>query len=136
MRVKFLTLGLICLLVLGSILSAEEKGQINFWQKFFPDHLERVYIIMKDGMIFKHTSHYEDKIYMSMGDLQNRLKKKNYGIKDIAIIIHNHLKNFKFSPVDHKQYRGLKEHGFKGLFLLYSHVTNKTYDIEDKEKSK
>ncbi|MBA7513319.1 hypothetical protein ES705_05334 [subsurface metagenome] len=136
MRTKILIMGVISLLMLSSILSAEEKEQINFWQKLFPDRLERVYIIMKDGTIFKHTSHYEDKIYMSMESLQRTLKKKDCTIKDIAIIIHNHLKNSKFSSIDHKQYMRLKKHGFNGSFLLYSHMTSKTYDIEDKGKSK
>jgi hypothetical protein len=136
MRVKIIILGLISLLMVSFILSAEEKREANLWQKLFPDRLERVYIIMKDGTAFNHTSHYEDRIYMSIESLQGTLKKKDYTIKDIAIIIHNHLKNSKFSSIDHKQYRRLKKHGFNGLFLLYSHMTNKVYDIENKKKSK
>ena len=131
-----MTLGLICPLMLGFIFSMEEKRQINFWQKLFTEPIETVYIIMKDGMPFKHTNHYEDKVYMSIGMLEKTLKKfknKNYSIKDIAIIIHNHLKNYKFSPEDRKQYRILKKYGFNGLFLLYSHVTNKTYCLEEKK---
>ena len=88
MRFKILALGLIFLLMLGFVLSAEKKRQTNFWQKFFPDLLERVYIIMKDGTIFKHTSHEERFIRLGAGILEETLKKKSYKIKDIAIIIH------------------------------------------------
>ena len=140
MRVKISVLGLICLLMLGSVSSAKKMREVNFWQILFPDPIERVYIILKDGMVFKYTSHFEDKIYMSMEtclkNTLNKFKNKKYGVEDIEIIIHNHLTDFKFSPEDRKQCIRLKEHGFNGLFLLYSHMTNKTYNIEEKEKSK
>jgi len=118
-------------------LSAEKKRRINSWQDLFSEPVERVYMMMKDGLVLNHTSHYGDKIYMSIEALETTLKKfnKNYRIKDIAIIIHNHFKDFRFSPEDHKQYRRLKKHGFNGSFLLYSHLTKKVYDIEEKEKS-
>lgn len=139
MRVKILTLGIISLLMLGSVLSAEKEKQDNFWQGFFPDHLEVVYIIMKDGTSFSRTSHYETKVHMSIGKLEEMLKKfkdKDYDIKHIAIIIHNHFSNRDFSPEDRKQYSMLKKYGFKGLFLMYCHGTNKAYDIEDEEEPK
>jgi len=137
MRAKALTLGLICPLMLSFIFSMEEKRQINFWQKLFSDPVEIVYVIMKDGTPVNYTSHYEDKVYMSVGRLEETLKKfkkKNYRIKDVAILIHNHLTSCKFSHEDRNQYRRLKKYGFNGLFLLYSNMTNKTYCLEDKKK--
>lgn len=138
MRAKALILGLICLLMLGCVLSAEEEDVINYnWQELFTEPIEKVYVIMKDKTGFEHTSHDEIKVHMSIGMLQRRLKKvkdKNYRIKDIAIIIHNHLKYCHFSDDDYKQYMRLKQHGFNGVFLLYCQRTNKAYDIEDDEK--
>ena len=133
-------IGLIFPLMLSSILSPEKKRQINIsWQQFFPDHLERVYIIMKDGIIFPYTSHYAGKVYISIGWLEKALKKhknKNYSIKDIAVVIHNHQKNKNFGQEDYEQYGMLKRYGFDGQFLMYCHRTKKVYDIEDKKKPK
>ena len=94
---------------------------------------------MKDGMIFNHNSQHDGKIYMKIGMLEKRLKKfkgKNYSIKEIKVVIHNHRRKNYFTPADYRQYRMLKKYGFKGLFLIYCHRTNKTYDIEGKKKSK
>jgi len=121
--------------MLGSVLSTEKTGIINPWQRLFTEPIEIVYIIMKDGVGFKHTSRYETKIHLNIGMLERKLKKikkRNYSIKEIMIVIHNHLRNSEFSPEDHRQYMRLKEHGFNGSFLLYSHMTNKTYNIENK----
>ena len=123
-------LGLACLLMLGSVLPGEKKRQVyRSWQDFFPDSVERIYIIMKDYTIFPYTSHYEDMIYIEIGRLEKALKKKGYKIKDIAIIIHNHLDDSRFSILDHKQYRKLKKYGFDGRFLLYSRRTKEVCDI-------
>ena len=135
MRAKALTLSLIYLLLLGSVLPAEEIDLLNdYWQKLFTEPFETAYIYMKDYTFFPYTSHYEDLIYMEIGRLEEALQKKGYEIKDIAVIIHNHLKDCTFSAEDHKQYRRFKKYGFRGLFLLYSNITNKVYDIEDKKK--
>ena len=137
MRVKILILGLIYLLMLGSILSAEEKDDFNPWQSLFTEPIETIYIIMKDDKVFKQSNQDEVKVYMDSGRLEEALKNfkgKNYGIKDIAVIIHNHLKIRSFSDEDRKQYRSLKKYGFNGYFLVYCHISNEVYDIEDKNK--
>ena len=92
---------------------------------------------MKDGTFFKRTDHYENKVTVDIGLLEEDLKKikgKNYSIKDIAVVIHNHLKGCRFSPEDRKQYRRLKRYGFNGFFLLYCHRTKEVYDIGDNKK--
>ncbi len=136
MRAKILTLGLIYFLMLGSVLSAEKKDIINSWQELFPDLIERIYIIMKDGKIFKHTTLEERRISSNAWMLKDALKQTPYKIKDITIIIHNHRFKRKFSTGDWTFYRDLKRRGFNGRFLLYCHRTNKIYDIEDKAKSR
>lgn len=136
MKAKILTLALIYLLLLGPALPAEKRDPINdYWQKLFTEPVETVYIIMKDYTIFPHSSYYEDVVYMEIGRLEKAIKKKGYKIEDIAVVIHNHLDDSRFSILDRKQYRRFKKYGFNGFFLLYSHITNKTYDIEDKRKS-
>jgi len=85
---------------------------------------------MKDKTVFRFTNLYERMVYLSVERVEKELKKRSYKIKDIEIVIHNHLADCKFSPSDESQYRALKERGFAGLFLLYCHRTNKTYDIE------
>lgn len=138
MRTKILTLGLISLLLLGSVFSADKKRQVNFWEGLFKEPIEIIYMIMKDGTPLRHTSNSEIAVYTSIEKLEKGLKSldKSYRIKDIAIFIHNHFRDSKFSLEDRRLYEELKTCGFDGLFLLYSHMTNKTYDIEDEEKSK
>jgi len=135
MKTKILILGLIYLLMQGSVLSAEKKDSTNSWQKLFTEPVEIVYIIMKDKTGFKDTNYDENLIYMKIERLEERLKnsKGAYKIKDIAVVIHNHRKKKYFTPKDIRQYEILKKHGFSGLFLLYCHRTNKTYSLENKE---
>lgn len=123
--------------MLSPFLSAEKKDSIN-WQELFTEPYEIAYIIMNDWITFTYSNQDENKVYITIGKLEKQLQtpERKYKIEDIAIIIHNHLKDCKFSPRDYKQHRRFKKHGFKGLFLFYSHMTNKVYDIEHKEKSK
>lgn len=135
MRAKALTLGLISLLLLlGSVLSAKEKKEVNPWQELFTEPIEIVYIIMKDGSHLKQTNYEERLVRMGAGKLETILKKTPYEIKDITIIIHNHRFERKFSPSDWRFYRDLKKRGFEGHFLLYCHWANKVYSIEKKKK--
>lgn len=125
--------------MLGSVLSAGKEKRVYSWQELFPDRLERVYIFMKDGMVIKHTSHDETGIHMSIARLEETLRKiknKNYSIKEIEVIIHNHRWENYFSPSDHRQYSMLKKYGFNGRFLMYCHRTKEAYDIEENKKSK
>jgi len=126
-----MTLGLACLLMLGSVLSGEKKAPTNHWQELFTEPCEIVYFIMKDDMAFKDTNYNENLIYLKIEKLEERLKtsERNYKIKDIAIVIHNHRKKKYFTPNDIRQYKVLKKHGFSGLFLLYCHRTKEIYPI-------
>ena len=134
---KILTLGLICLVMVSFVLSAEKKREITIsWQELFPDHLERVYIIMKDGAIIQHSSQDDFMVDISIGRLKEELKNRDCSIKDIAVVIHNHRYKKEFSRGDYRQYWTLKDYGFDGQFLLYCHRTKEVYDIEEKEKSR
>ena len=133
MKVKAFILVLIYFLLLGPIFSAEKEADINRWQSLFIEPVETLYIIMEDRVAFKYSSQDENQVFLTIGTLEKQLRtpERDYKMKDIAVIIHNHLKDCKFSSTDKKQYWRFKKYGFKGLFLLYSHTTNKTYDIED-----
>lgn len=123
--------------MLGPVLSAEKKGEVKTWKDLFTEPVETVYIIMKDGMIFQHSNQNEVMVEMSIGRLEKKLRKvkgKNYSIKEIRTVIHNHRRKNFFTRADYRQYEMLKKYGFKGLFLMYCHRTNKVYDIEDKTK--
>ncbi len=135
MKIRILILGLILLLI--PLSGIEKSGVINYdWQELFPDHLERVYIIIKNGAIIQHSSQYEAMINISVGMLETRLEERGSSIKEIVIIIHNHRKEKSFSRNDYKQYWTLKSYGFDGLFLLYCHRTKEVCDIESGEKLK
>ena len=138
MRARIVILGLIYLLMLGSAFSIEKEDSINnYWQELFTEPIETIYIFMKDDKGFKHSNQNEVRVYMDSGRLEEALKSfkgKSYSIKDIAVIIHNHLKGCGFSDEDRKQYRSLKKYGFNGFFLVYCHTSNKTYDIEGENR--
>jgi len=133
MRVKILLLGLILIFLSLSLFASKN---FNFFTPLFTDPVERVYFIMKDGMLFKHTDCYENVIYMRIEELEKELRtsERAYKIKDIAIVIHNHRTNKYFTPEDISQHKILKEYGFNGLFMIYCHMTNKTYCLRDQEK--
>jgi len=119
--------------MVSSIILAEEKNSDYCWEKFFTDTVEKVYIIMKDGTIIRHSSQSERMIDISIGRLEEELKKvkdRNYSIKEIKIVIHNHQWKNYFSRSDYKQYWMLKSFKFDGQFLLYCYRTKKAYNIE------
>ena len=122
-------LGLACLLMLGSVFSI--ANQTKSWLDYFPDPIEQIYVVMKDETAFKFTNYEERLVYMGVGILEDFLKKKIYGIKDIVIIIHNHRFEQKFSPADWKFYNDLKKRNFSGHFLLYCHRTKEIYPISN-----
>ena len=121
------------LLLLCFVFSADKKRQVNSWEELFTEPIETIYIFMKDGATFLHSSQDEAIINMRIGLLEKKLKEKNSSIKEIAIVIHNHRRKNYFSHSDYKQYRMLKKYGFDGQFLMYCHRTEKVYDIEEKK---
>ena len=136
MRARILILSLIYLLVLGSAFAIEKKGNFNPWQSLFTEPIETLYIIMEDRVAFRYSNQDEIEVHMTLGKLEKELRtpERNYKIEDIVVIIHNHLKGCTFSPTDRKLHWRLKKYGFRGRFLLYSHTSNETYDIEGKIK--
>jgi len=118
--------------------SDEEKS----WGDYFTEPLETLYVQMEDNETWKYTSHDEKGINLSTEALQRWFKRINkergtdYNINNIKFILHNHLRDSKFSDRDYKQYRNLGGSGFKGRFLMYSNISKQVYDINKKEKDK
>lgn len=114
-----------------------QRSEDKYWGGQFKDLVETVYIVMKDGDNFKISSQEGRKVNLDVGRLDEYLKGikgKEYSVKDIDIVIHNHLKRPKFSPSDKKQYRRFKDFGFTGKFLMYSHLRKRTYEYKLDEK--
>jgi len=112
---------------------ANQTTHICFWEKLFTEPVETLYIIMEDGSPFRHSNQYENLIYCDIAEFKKRLKtpQKKYKIEDIAIVIHNHFVNNKFSEDDIRRYEELKKEDFDGLFLMYCRRTNESYNIKD-----
>jgi len=114
-----------------------QKTADKFWASKFKDLIETVYIVMKDGKAFAISSQEGGKVNLDIGRLDEQLRKmkgKNYSIKEIDTVTHNHLKVPKFSPSDSKQYRRFKDFGFTGKFLMYSHLRKQVYEYKLDEK--
>ena len=111
---------------------ARKKIDIS-WKELFPDPTEKVYAIMKNGVIFRATSHDEKKVHMGFRILEKEIKKRGYKIEDIEIVVHNHRKEKSFSRSDYKQYWTLGSQGFDGKFLMYCHRTKEAYDMNKEQ---
>ena len=109
-------------------------ADIKLWKELFPDPCETLYLFMKDNKIFKYSTRNTGGILINAEGIKEALEStKKYSMKDIAIVIHNHRFNRRFSPGDWQFYRDLKKRGFKGLFLMYCHWTKEVYDIDEKK---
>ena len=117
-----------------------EQVEIDeFWGKEFKVLVETVYIVMKIGQTFPISSQEGRKINLDIGRLDEQLRKiegGNYSVKEIDTIIHNHLRRPRFSSSDEKQYRRLKDFGFTGKFLMYSHLRKEVYEYKQEKKVK
>lgn len=118
----------------------EQTAFDKYWEEIFKDRVETLYIIMDDKTPFRYTSDNSETIDLNAGALDSWLKQvrgEEYSLKNVKLIIHNHLKNSRFSDIDLREHYRLKKLGFKGHFMIYSHMTKKTYEDKlDTEKNK
>lgn len=88
------------------------------YQKLFINQTKEVmYFIMSNGLVVTVTSERKEAINQSL----------KIRVKDIKVVIHNHLAIRKFSNSDKEFYLHLLEKGFKGKFLLY--VKPRIYEL-------
>lgn len=115
----------------------DKESKKKSWGDYFTEPSETVYILMGDNQLFKYSSNERDNIDLNIESLQewfkrvNKTKKTDYGIGNIAMIMHNHPTDRKFSDRDYRHYEDLKKNDFGGLFLMYSHMTKKVYNINE-----
>jgi len=107
--------------------------QGNIYKGFFTEPFETLLIVFKDGDFITFSSHHAYWITMSFGWLGDFLKKNNKKIKDIKIIIHNHLIPTRFTEGNKYFYRKFKEAGFQGLFCIYYPATEMVKILEDEK---
>jgi hypothetical protein len=89
---------------------------------------ETLVIVFKDGRCLLFSEGREDSVMVSAGMIDEVLKKLKYGMQDIEIIMHNHLKPQWFSPQDRKFCHQLVKFGFRGRFLVYFPSRSKTIE--------
>ena len=117
--------------------AVQEEKRRKFWGSQFKDLIERVYIVMKDGVAFPIDSQDEKRITLDIGMLDEQLrgiKDKKYSIKEIDTIIHNHFRSPSFTLSDKKQYRRLKQYGFTGKFKMHNHMRKEVYEYKPEAK--
>lgn len=128
MRAQIVILGLIILLMLGSVLPI--LG--NSWDTIFKAMgYELMCLKMDDGKILKFTTYHKDKV--DRKDLFRFIRDEGYKPSQIEVCIHNHPMGHgqnQFSANDKKLYEQMGRHGFKGEFLLY--CRGKIYELKEK----
>ena len=114
MKTKIMIPGLICLLILGSVLPAFG----GFWDTVFRGMgYEKMFLRMDDKKMLEYTTY--NKMTINRTDFFAFLKKKGYTVSQIKVCIHNHPYSIDFSEGDKKFYRQIVKAGFKGKFLVY-----------------
>ena len=115
----------------------EEEKKEKSWGDYFTEPMETLYILTEDNQLFKYTDSEEKGIDFNTQALQmwlksvNKKRGTNYSVGNIKMILHNHLKDSKFSDKDHKTYRDLTKSGFNGQYMMYSNLSKKVYNINE-----
>lgn len=92
----------------------------NFYKQIFTEPVESVLFLFTNGEFFIFTSMDQNAIYGELNIIIDYLEKKKKDVKDLILVIHNHLNLGSFSSTDTKTYYRLRENGFTGKYLLYT----------------
>lgn len=125
--VKRLILTLVLIIFAPSLLSANQiipttqDHIVTMSRELYPfvEPIEICYVITVTGRVIRITSQLPHKIWF-IPSFEDVIKEYDIELKDIFIIIHNHLKPGTFSEQDIRLYRNLRRNGFKGAYLLYT----------------
>lgn len=115
------------------VAKAYKVDEGNLFRLLFKEPVEICYIMLKNGTIFKITQYFENKVYINIEQMRKELKEYDCDIKDIVIIIHNHLDLSRISEQDKKIYRYLRQEGFKGVFAIFLQGADTVLIYEEKE---
>lgn len=94
----------------------------NMFSKMFTEPFEIGYIIMFDGTIYRFTNQLNKMVIFP--NLDEFLKSEGKEIKDIAIVVHNHLYPGSPSQQDTWLFQKLISLGFRGSFVIYLPFSN------------
>ena len=98
-----------------------EKG--NIFEQFFTEPFESMVLLAQDGTFYTMTTQHDLVIAIQPAQVYEFLLKENLEVKDLVIIIHNHLSPAGFSPGDDYFYRYFVKRGFQGAFCIYYPAT-------------
>jgi hypothetical protein len=106
-----------------------EKGRLftgdGLFHRRLKDPHEYVILILYTEEFYIITTHEEGRVGITVAHIRELLNRDNRGIKDIAIIVHNHHRRTVPSEGDGVIYKRLRNNGFTGAFLIY-HVPTRT----------
>lgn len=93
----------------------------NIFNGSFIEPTEICYAIFYDGYFMRFTTYHENTIVMSYETFKETVEKKGYEVRDIAIIIHNHLPGQvrKFTRGDLYFLGRMRGDEFEGSFCLW-----------------
>lgn len=135
---KILCIGLIifipCLAIAELIETKVKLHKDSKIHSMFTEPIEILYLITHDCVMFRATTNDENKVSFYADELKYELKTHGYKIKDLMMVIHNHLQLSRISTRDRKFYRWLRDNGFCGIFAIYLQGTNVMLKYKYKEK--
>lgn len=124
MKIKILILVLgIFVLVVSAKETISQKERDIFASIFDGATYETVIIYCHDATMFVYTEEAEGSVFLKLSWLRRKLKTYKKTMRDIHIIIHNHLPHRPlcrhFSPADRRMLQLLRNKGFRGLYALW-----------------
>ena len=122
---------LIIVLLFSPVLISPQSQEIYIqrlemdWASAFSEPFEILYLIMYDTSGFGLTTMQENQVRLGVAWLVGYLAEEGYEVSDIAIMVHNHLRDPHFSWGNGMVLKQLRERGFDGSFGLYHSPSGK-----------
>ena len=116
---------LIIVLLFSPVLISPQSQEVYIqrlemdWAGAFAEPFEILYLIMYDTSGFGLTTMQENQVQVSVAWLVGYLAEEGYEVSDIAIMIHDHLRDPHFSWGNGMVLNQLRERGFDGSFGVY-----------------
>lgn len=88
-------------------------------EAIFTEPFEVMAIYTGNGKTITMTSHLENRVNVSLQEIEYYLNIVDSDLESTKIIVHNHPIPIRWSLQDNKFYHKLKSEGFKGQFVLY-----------------
>ena len=131
---KFMLLTLLVLLSAASFAQSKRVVVYDYQPKFeeiFREPFEVLAIYVENGKTITITNYLEDRVNVTLEEIENYLSFTGSDLASIKIVVHNHLLPSRWSLRDKIFYQKLKGEGFRGQFVLYFPCSNKIKYMED-----